>query len=232
MKSFLRKVWTWIWKTMLVLFSLSIFFVLLFRFVPIPFTPLMLIRGVEQLSSDKKFVFKKDWESIEHISPKLVLAVVASEDNNFLNHKGFDIEAIEKAIKYNQKKKGKKIRGGSTISQQTAKNVFLWPGRSYVRKGLEAYFTLLIELIWGKERIMEVYLNVIEMGDGIYGAEAASQVYFKKPAARLTDSQAAQIAAILPNPRKWSPLNPTLFLVKKEARILRNMRNIEQVKFD
>ena len=151
------------------------------------------------------------------------LAVLCSEDQLFMEHNGFDMKAIEKALEYNDKKKGKKLRGGSTISQQTAKNVFLWQGRSWLRKGLEAYFTLLIEVMWSKERIMEVYLNVIEMGDGIYGTEAAAQEYFQKSAAKLTASQAALIAAVLPNPRKWSPANPTGYIKKKQQWILRQM---------
>ncbi|TNF23934.1 MAG: monofunctional biosynthetic peptidoglycan transglycosylase, partial [Bacteroidetes bacterium] len=159
-------------KTILGLFLFSILMVIVYRFVPVPVTILQLSRCVEQFQDEKPIRLKKDWEPLENISNKLQLAVVCAEDQKFLNHNGFDIEAIEKAVERN--KKGKRIRGASTISQQTAKNVFLWPGRTWVRKGFEVYFTALIELFWSKERIMEVYLNVIEMGDGIYGAEAAS----------------------------------------------------------
>jgi len=153
-----------------------------------------------------------------------VLAVIASEDNNFESHYGIDFKAIEKARKLN--KRGKKIRGASTITQQTAKNVFLWQSRNYIRKGLEVYFSGLIELFWGKKRIMEVYLNVIEMGDGIYGAEAASQHYFHKPAKNLSRAEAAAIAAVLPNPRKWHPDKPTAYISRKKSWILWNMNNV------
>lgn len=161
----------------------------------------MLIRCAEQKNEGKDMRLKHDWVPLEEINEKLQLAVVCSEDQNYLKHSGFDWGAIKKAMAQN--KKGKRIRGGSTITQQTAKNVFLWPGRSYVRKGLEAYFTFLIEVIWSKERIMEVYLNSIEMGDGIYGAEAAAQHWYKKSAKNLTKDEAASIAAILPNPVKY-----------------------------
>lgn len=192
----------------------------------------MVIRCFQQLANGDKVILKKDWEPIENISPNLALAVVAAEDNKFMEHYGFDLEAIEKAMKYNKKKKGKKVRGASTISQQTAKNVFLWPGRSFIRKGFEVYFTLLIETFWSKERILEVYLNVIEMGPGIYGAQAASMQYFKKPATRLTRDESARIAAVLPNPRKWSPVKRTPYIIKREVWILWNMRNIEALDFE
>jgi len=205
-------------------FGTSIIFTLLFRFIPPPATPLMLIRVVENIADGKKPSITKDWVPLRDISPNLVLAVIASEDNNFESHYGVDFKAIEKATKLNAK--GKKIRGASTITQQTAKNAFLWPARTYVRKGLELYFTGLIELVWGKKRIMEVYLNVIEMGNGIYGAEAASQYYFHKPAKSLTRSEAAAIAGVLPNPRKWRPDKPTAYSAKKKAWILWNMNNV------
>lgn len=186
----------------------SIASVILFRFVPVPLTPLMLIRCIEQKSDGKEMRLKHDWVPLEQINERLQLAVVCSEDQNYLKHSGFDWGAIKKAMKQN--KKGKRIRGGSTITQQTAKNVFLWPGRSYIRKGFEAYFTFLIELFWSKERIMEVYLNSIEMGDGVYGAEAAAQHWFKKKAEKLNKDQAAAIAAVLPNPIKYvaNPAGP------------------------
>jgi monofunctional biosynthetic peptidoglycan transglycosylase len=156
---------------------------------------------------------------------------MASEDQKFYEHNGFDWEAIKKAYEYNAKKKRKRpIKGASTISQQTAKNVFLWPGRSWVRKGFEVYFTFLIELFWSKERIMEVYLNVIEMGDGVYGAEAASQTYFKKPASKLTKDNAAAIAAILPNPRKYSASKPGPYIQQRKEWIKRNMGYVERLK--
>jgi monofunctional glycosyltransferase len=194
---------------------------LVYRLVPPPVTPLMLMRVIEQLAIGEELKLNKDWISYSEISPNLVRAVITSEDNNFLEHNGIDFEAIEKARKLNER--GKKLRGASTISQQTAKNVFLWPGRNYIRKGLEVYFTYLIELTWSKQRIMEVYLNVIEMGDGIYGAEMASQTYFHKPAINLTRSEAALIAAVLPNPRKWSPAHPTSYIIRKKNWIVGHM---------
>jgi len=191
----------------------------------------MLIRTVEQSINGEPLRLKKEWKSLEEISSQLQLAVVASEDNRFTEHSGFDLEAIKKARNYNDNKKGKRVHGASTISQQTAKNVFLWSGRSWIRKGLEVYFTFLIETVWGKKRIMEVYLNVIEMGDGIYGAESASQKYFHKPASYLTREQAALIAAILPNPRKWNPSRPSAYLLNREQWILWNMANIGKVEY-
>lgn len=212
-------------------FGTSVFFVVLYRFINPPVTPLMLIRNVQQILSGEPLKLHKDWKSLDEISLNLQLAVVASEDNRFLEHSGFDLEAIKKAQDYNDRKKGKNIRGASTISQQTAKNVFLWPDRTWIRKGLEVYFTFLIETVWGKKRIMEVYLNVIEMGDGIYGAEAASQKYYHKSAATLTRNQAAMIAAILPNPRKWDPSRPSAYLNSREQWILWNMANIGSVAY-
>lgn len=212
-------------------FLSSFIFVILYKFVPPPITPLMVIRSVEQVFDGDAITLKKDWVSIDQIAPSLQLAVVASEDNLFLEHHGFDFKAIEKAQKYNEKKKGKKVRGASTISQQTAKNVFLWPQRSYIRKGLEVYFTVLIEFIWGKERIMEVYLNVIEMGKGIYGAEAAAQTYFDTSAEKLTSSQSALIAACLPNPIKWNPAHPTGYLRSRQQWIQWNMANIGKIEY-
>ena len=231
MKKFRKFFFRFLKYFLILFFGTSVFFVLLYRFVNPPVTPLMLIRTVQQTFSGEHLRLKKNWKSLDEISPSLQLAVVASEDNRFLEHSGFDLESIKKAQDYNEKMKGKKTRGASTISQQTAKNVFLWPDRTWVRKGLEVYFTFLIETIWGKKRIMEVYLNVIETGNGIYGAEAASQVYFNKPAADLTRSQAARIAAILPNPRKWDPSRPSGYLLSREQWILWNMANIGKVEY-
>lgn len=210
-----KRILRFVGKTILGLFLFSILMVIVYRFVPVPVTILQLSRCVEQFSEDKPLVLYKDWEPLENISNKLQLAVVCAEDQKFLNHYGFDVEAIEKAIEHNSK--GKKVRGASTISQQTAKNVFLWEGRTWVRKGLEVYFTALIELFWSKERIMEVYLNVIEMGDGIYGAEMASQVYFKKSASKLSSAEAALLASILPSPRKYSAVNPSAYVRGRQS---------------
>lgn len=212
-----KKIKRIIWKTFLWFNIISLFLVLLFKFVPVPFTPLMAIRAIEQKMQGKEMRSSHDWVPIEEISSNLQKAVIASEDGNFLTHSGFDFKAIEKAFESNQS--GKRVKGGSTISQQTAKNVFLWQGRSYLRKGLEAYFTVLIELIWSKERIMEVYLNSIEMGDGVYGAQAASKHWYHKDAKDLSRIEAAGIAAILPNPRKFKPVNSSNYINRRKAKI-------------
>jgi monofunctional glycosyltransferase len=230
-KKYLKPALRWTLYLLIFFVGSSVFFALLFTFVNPPVTPLMLIRSVQQMASGEKMVIRKKWVPIEEISPSLQLAVVASEDNNFLEHHGFDFKAIEKAKDYNEKKKGKKVRGASTISQQTAKNVFLWPQRSWIRKGLEAWFTVLIELVWSKKRIMEVYLNVIETGKGIYGAEATSQVYFHKAAKALRPGEAALIAAVLPNPLKWDPSHPTSYILGRQQWILWNMGNIGKIEY-
>lgn len=209
-------------------FIISIGLTIVYRFVPVLITPLMVIRTIEQtFDSEKKVKFKKDWVAMSSISKNAPQAVYASEDQKFLEHSGFDLESMKKAWEGN--KKGKRVKGASTITQQTVKNVFLWPSRTYLRKGLEAYFTVLVELLWSKERIMEVYLNVIEMGDGIYGIEAASQTYFNKPAAKLNRNQAAVIAAVLPNPRRWNPSKPTSYIVGRQSWILRQMNNLAPI---
>jgi len=208
-------------------FGLSIGSVLLFRFVPVPVTPLMLIRLAEQTFSGNERKLTKDWTSLEARGNRLPEAVIAAEDQNFEEHGGFDFEAIRKAQQYNERHKGRKMKGASTISQQTAKNVFLWPSRSWVRKGFEVYFTFLIEVLWSKERIMEVYLNVIETGDGIYGMEAAARNYFHKPAKRLSAQEASLLAAVLPNPRRWRPDRPTAYISRKASRIRQYMGGID-----
>ena len=195
--------------------------VVIFKWVPVPATPLMAVRYFEQKKADELTVWKHDWVSIDKISKNLQLAVICSEDQNFLKHNGFDMKAIEKA--YDNNLKGKKVRGASTISQQTAKNVFLLPHRSWLRKGLEVYVTFFIELIWTKKRIMEVYLNSIEMGNGIYGAEAASQYWFNKSASKLTKSEAAAIAAILPRPLKYRANPPTTYIANRKLWIMKQM---------
>ncbi|AWG21066.1 monofunctional biosynthetic peptidoglycan transglycosylase [Flavobacterium faecale] len=216
-------------KLILGFFGISIFFVVLFKFVPVPLTPLMIIRIIENKSSGQDAVFSHDWEPLENISTNLQKAVIASEDGLFLYHNGFDFGAMQKAFKNNGR--GRKIKGGSTISQQTAKNVFLWQGRSYLRKGLEAYFTVLIELIWGKERIMEVYLNSIEMGDGIYGAQAATQYWYRKDCTSLTPTQAAGIAAILPSPRKYKATGSSTYINNRKTKIVKVMRTVGELKY-
>ncbi len=227
--TFISKVKRFLFKAMLWFFGLSIFFVVLYKFVPVPFTPLMAIRVVENKLAGKENYFSHDWEPIENISPNLQKAVIASEDGTFLIHNGFDFTAMQKAYKNNER--GRRIKGGSTISQQTAKNVFLWQGRSYLRKGLEAYFTVLIEFIWGKERIMEVYLNSIEMGNGVYGAQAATRYWYRKDAVTLTKMQAAGIAAILPNPRKYSATSSSSYINNRKAKIVRIMSYIGKIEY-
>lgn len=221
MKNILSRIWAIIWKTVVAFIIISIVSVLIFKWVKVPITPLMIIRDIEQLKKDKGVTMEHDWVSLEEISPKLQLAVVCSEDQNYLKHFGFDIDAIKKAMKENEE--GKRFRGGSTITQQTAKNVFLWQGRSYVRKVLEAWFTLLIEVFWSKERIMEVYLNSIEMGKGIYGAEAAAQHWFHKSAKQLTKDEAAAIAAILPNPLVFKANPPSQYISNRKIWIKKQM---------
>lgn len=223
-RTFFQKLKTFIWKATLWFFGLSILSVIIFKWVPVPFTPLMATRAVESRLNGGEMICSHDWVPLEDISVNLQKAVIASEDGNFLKHNGFDFKAMEKAYKNNSR--GRKLKGGSTISQQTAKNVFLWQGRSYVRKALEAYFTVLIELIWGKERIMEVYLNSIEMGNGVYGAQAASEHWYRKGAASLTPAQAAGIAAILPNPRKYKAVGSSSYIERRKNKIVRVMRHV------
>ena len=220
----IRKLIQWM---VVAFFASTILSVIVLRFVPVYFTPLMFIRLAEQHQEGKDLKLKHHWVSLEKMSPSMPVAVMASEDQRFLKHHGFDYKAIEKATKRN--KTGKRMLGASTISQQTAKNVFLWPGRTWVRKGLEAYFTVLIELMWSKQRIMEVYLNSIEMGDGIYGAQAVAEEHFNTDASELTKAQCALIAATLPNPRKFSSKNPSGYMYKRQGRIMREMKYVDKL---
>lgn len=203
-------------------FISSILAVLIYRFLPVYVTPLMVIRSVQQVVSGEMPTCKHTWVSFDKISPNLPMAVIASEDNRFAEHNGFDMIEIKKAMKENEKRKRK--RGASTISQQTAKNVFLWPQSSWVRKGFEVYFTFLVELCWSKERIMTVYLNSIEMGKGIYGAEAAAKYKFDTTAAKLTKGECALIAATLPNPIRFDSAHPSQYIKRRQSQILRLMR--------
>lgn len=216
-------------KVLLWFLMVTVFWVLVYRFVNPPITLLMVQRNIERNADDKPYKMDKKWVDFGDISDNMKRAAVSAEDQLFLKHLGFDVKAIEKAFETN--KKGKRIKGGSTISQQTAKNVFLWPGRSWIRKGFEAYFTLLIEILWSKERILEVYLNVIEMGDGIYGAEAAAQAYYGKSCHKLSRSQAALIAACFPNPRRWTPKKATPYIRHRQYLIMRNMRRLGPLDF-
>ncbi|WP_159801153.1 monofunctional biosynthetic peptidoglycan transglycosylase [Flavobacterium sp. MK4S-17] len=220
----LRKIFRFFFKLFLWFIVLSVFSVILFRFVPVPFTPLMISRALEQKADGREMTSSHHWVPIEEMSPNIQKAVIASEDDGFLTHSGFDFDAMYKAYKSNRK--GKKLKGGSTISQQTAKNVFLWQGRSYLRKGLEAYFTMLIELLWSKERIMEVYLNSIEMGKGVYGIQAAAQHWYHKDAKDLSKYEAAGIAAILPNPRKYRATRSSSYIERRKGKIVRLMRYV------
>lgn len=225
-----KKLFKWAKRIVIFLFLFSIFQVVLFKFVPVYYTPLMVWNNMGQLFSGEAVVCHHKWVSIDKISGYLPLAVVASEDNLFLDHSGFDFDQIEKAL--NEAEKGKRQRGASTISQQTAKNVFLWSGHSYIRKGLEVYYTFLIEHIWGKERIMEVYLNSIEMGKNIYGAEAVAQVNFRKSAKALTAGESALIAATLPNPIRFNSAKPSAYIQRRQAKILDLMWKVKPVEFD
>lgn len=205
------------------LFLSTILLTVAYRWINPPVTYLMVKRKIE-----KKYPINKEWISIRKLPAHTYNSAIASEDANFVKHNGFDFKSIERARKHNEKSKRK--RGASTISQQVAKNVFLWPARSWIRKGLEVYFTGLIELFWGKERIMEVYLNVAEMGKGIYGIQAASKHYFKKDASKLTPQQSALIIACLPSPLKSNPAKPSSYLISRQGFIMRNMNSIQRLK--
>ena len=218
----IKKVLRIVRNLILFFFISTILAVVLYRFIPVYTTPLMVIRSTQQLFKGEKPVWHHTWVSFDKISPHLPMAVIASEDNRFATHNGFDFEEIKKAMKENETRKRK--RGASTISQQTAKNVFLWPQSSWVRKGFEVYFTWLIELCWSKERIMEVYLNSIEMGNGIYGAEAVAREHFHKNASKLTPEECALIAASLPNPRKFNSSRPGNYMLKRQKKILYIMK--------
>jgi monofunctional biosynthetic peptidoglycan transglycosylase len=202
-------------------FVWSIFFVLLFRDLPPPATPLMLLRALDGAGMDKT------WRPLSAISPNLVLAAMASEDEKFCGHDGFDWAAIRYAWLHDQR--SRMILGASTISMQTAKNLFLWPDRSWPRKALEVYFTALIELAWSKQRIMEVYLNIVEWAPGVYGAEAAARHHFRKSASALSPAEAARLAAVLPNPRRWSASQPTGYILGRSAVIEARMPEVPVV---
>lgn len=203
---------------------------LLYKWVPVPVTPLMLIRCCQQITRGEKIRLKHHWVNLDkEISPDMALAVVASEDQRFMTHHGFDFDAISKA--WDERQNGGRKRGASTISQQTAKNVFLWPGGGWIRKGFEAYFTMLIELIWSKHRIMEVYLNVIETGNGIYGVDAVAWQHFGRSANDLTKANCALISATLPNPLKFSSEKPSGYILKRQSQIMQQMRNLGTIEW-
>lgn len=225
----IRRIFRRILFAIIFFFVSSISAVVILKWLPVYYTPLMFIRAVEQIADGRSPKIEHEWIGIDKMSTNMPLAVVASEDGRFLKHKGFDFEEIYKARL--DAMHGGKERGASTISQQTAKNVFLWPGHSWVRKGFEAYFTVLIELIWGKERIMEVYLNSIEMGDGIYGVKAVAKINFDKNPDQLTKKDAALIAVTLPNPLKRDSKNPSGELLRRRNRIVQEMNYIKSVPF-
>ncbi len=208
----------------IIFFASSILSVIIYKYVPVYYSPLMFIRSAQHIMRGEEPRLHHQWVSIDSISYHLPTAVWASEDQNFFKHNGFDMDAIQTAI--NEHKAGKRQRGASTISQQTAKNVFLWPSSTWTRKALEVYFTLLIEFFWSKERIMEVYLNTIEMGDGIYGAQAVAEIHFGRDASELSLQQATLIAASLPNPLKYDSSNPTRYMYKRQTWIIRQIRNL------
>ncbi len=232
MKRSKRSIWNRIGVFLLTLvalfFLLTIGEVLLYKYLPVRLTPLMVIRQVEAHRAGTPLAIRKQWVTLDNISPELVRAVMASEDNLFLAHKGFSENGLRNAVQ-EKINTGVVRHGGSTISQQTAKNVFCTPHRTYVRKAFEAYFTVLIELFWDKRRIMEVYLNVIEMGNGIFGAEAASQYYFHHTAARLNRSESALLAVCLPNPRRLSVAHPSAYVQRRQAQIMALMPKLGKI---
>lgn len=219
-KPLLQSIWRWTKKIVLVLFIAQFIYILLLKWVNPPITITQLMSWVSGHG------LKRDYVRGNSISPNAKLAVIASEDQLFPDHQGFDWKSIKKARKYNERKPGR-VRGASTISQQVAKNVFLWQGRSWIRKGLEVYFTFMIEKIWGKKRILEVYLNVIEMGEGIFGIEMASEMYFNKPAKNLTRQEAAMIAACLPNPKRYKVKPLSSFVAGRGRAIQQQMNNLQ-----
>ncbi len=219
-----RRIWGWCWRLGAVFVIASVLIVGLFRFVPPPGSAFIVARAMDaRAEREQGFAIQRSWRSLDQISNSLPAAVMASEDQRFPEHHGFDFVEIRKVM---NARSGKPARGASTISQQVAKNLFLWSGRSYVRKGLEVWFTGLIELMWPKRRIVEVYLNIAEFGDGVYGAEAAAQKYFGVSAARLTDAQAARMAAVMPNPKKLLIDRPSAYVLKRQRWIERQMSQL------
>lgn len=217
----MKKTWKFIKRTFLILFIAQLVYIVILKWVNPPITVTQIVSLVEGHG------LRRDYISYDKMPKSAKIAAIASEDQLFAAHHGFDKKSIEKALAFNEKKKGKKVRGASTISQQVAKNVFLWQGRSWFRKGLEAYFTFMIELVWGKERILEMYLNVSETGIGTFGIEAASQRYFKKTASKLTQNEAARIVVNLPNPKKYRVNPPSAYVSRRAGWVERQMRNLQ-----
>jgi len=225
LKQFIKKLLKIVLRIFLLFFCLSVLFVLLLKWLNPITSSIMIQRKIEAVVTfNERQMIAYQWFSYDDISKQMALAVVAAEDQNFPNHFGFDFDQIEKAL--NQYERGRRLRGASTITQQVAKNLFLWEGRSFVRKGFEAYFTVLIELLWSKERILEVYLNIVELGDMIFGVGAASQIYFKKLPSRLTRNQAALLAATIPNPIRFSAKRPSGYILRRQNWILGQMSSL------
>ncbi|CAI2455377.1 monofunctional biosynthetic peptidoglycan transglycosylase [Serratia proteamaculans] len=225
-KSVFSRPWFWLKRGLITLVGVWLLGIATFAFLPVPFSAVMVERQLGAwLSGDFGYVAHSDWVSMEDISPQMALAVMAAEDQKFPEHWGFDVAAIEKALSHNERRPTR-IRGASTLSQQTAKNLFLWDGRSWLRKGLEAGLTSGIELVWTKRRILTVYLNIVEFGDGVFGVEEASQRFFNKPAKRLTASEAALLAAVLPNPHRFKANAPSGYVVQRQQWIMRQMRQL------
>ena len=225
-KSIFSRPWFWLKRGLITLVGVWLLGIVTFAFLPVPFSAVMVERQLGAwLSGDFGYVAHSDWVSIDDISPQMALAVMAAEDQKFPEHWGFDVAAIEKALSHNERRPTR-IRGASTLSQQTAKNLFLWDGRSWLRKGLEAGLTSGIELVWTKRRILTVYLNIVEFGDGVFGVEEASQRFFNKPAKRLTASEAALLAAVLPNPHRFKANAPSGYVVQRQQWIMRQMRQL------
>lgn len=228
MGKLLKNIVKWLFRIIIGFIVFSVVLTAAYTYIDPPFTPLMFIRVVEGWFDAKSTGITKEWRDYEEISPNVFKAVMSGEDARFMSHEGFDWKAIERAQKLNKTRK--RPLGASTISMQTSKNTFLWHGRNYVRKGLEAYYTVLIEALWGKKRILEVYVNVIEWGDGIYGVEAAAQTYFHKSAAQLSQREAALLAAVIPNPRRWNPAKPTSYILKRASFIQGRMNSLRPPK--
>ncbi|CAI1070867.1 Penicillin-binding protein 4 precursor [Serratia proteamaculans] len=225
-KSLFSRPWFWLKRGLITLVGVWLLGIVTFAFLPVPFSAVMVERQLGAwLSGDFGYVAHSDWVSMDDISPQMALAVMAAEDQKFPEHWGFDVAAIEKALSHNERRPTR-IRGASTLSQQTAKNLFLWDGRSWLRKGLEAGLTAGIELVWTKRRILTVYLNIVEFGDGVFGVEEASQRFFNKPAKRLTASEAALLAAVLPNPHRFKANAPSGYVVQRQQWIMRQMRQL------
>jgi monofunctional glycosyltransferase len=222
----IRLIFKIIFKIIRIFFLSSVIIVFIYKIIPPPVTPIMTGRVVEGLLDGEVTGIKKSWKDFDEISPNVFSAFVSAEDKRFLRHHGIDWKAVEQAKRYNEIYKGRKMRGASTITMQTAKNTFLSHNRNYLRKAFEVYFTYLIEAVWGKKRILEIYSNVIEFGNGIYGVEYASQYYFGRPAIELTRTQASLLAAVLPNPHRWTPSKPTPYLSKRAYSIRSGMGRI------